>query len=499
MSGGGGGGGSTKNTSHNNDDEMPFLVPLMKHILPSVSQQQQLPSSSNTLSGDTTTTTTNTTSNKTVDDFNCAVCLEGMELRRYNDQNDNDENNNNNNEPFDESKSILTTVCNHSFHMDCLAQWQDSPCPVCRYDHSGWNDDALLSQCHVCSTTHNNYVCLICGIVSCGGSGGGGGSNSSNITTTADGESHPSTTIGQGATMHDSVSSSSISHLPPQQSSITSNDNSNSCHDGTDNFGVAMIEQRQRHQILPNSHAWKHYNESLHAYALCTETQHVWDFAGQGYVHRLLQNKDDGKLVEVHDPMNTTSQERSSSPGLTQAQESEVVHRKLESFANQYYTLLKSQLEQQRTYYESRLEDIRRDYSNSTVISNQKPKKRVDTAADLIVAMKQERQQLTQRLETIQGKCRKVNADVTFLKHLNESLEANRESLRRQLAEAQRERAETRKMIDEALPPLQEKVTLLMLQLESSSSSCIESNMNDVSSTNTDASSSDDGKRAAQR
>ncbi len=43
---------------------------------------------------------------------NCAVCLERMDL---------------------ENESLLTTVCNHSFHLDCLMQWQDSPCPVCRY------------------------------------------------------------------------------------------------------------------------------------------------------------------------------------------------------------------------------------------------------------------------------------------------------------------------------------------------------------------------------
>ena len=405
-----------------------------------------------------TTTTATTTplavtsendNNKTVEVYNCAVCLEGMEFDRDGDD-----------EHFQESKSILTTVCNHTFHIDCLAQWQDSPCPVCRYDHSGLNDEAILSQCHVCSTTHKNYVCLICGTVSCGG--GIDNQQSTAVSISISMEASTSTNTNTNAT------------AMTRQYHIASDDGS-SCHDTTENFEMAMMQQRQRYQIAPNSHAWKHYNETLHAYALCTETQHVWDFAGQGYVHRLLQNKDDGKLVEVHDPTNTTSQERSSSPGLTQAQEGEVVHRKLESFASQYYTLLKSQLEQQRAYFEGRLEEVRRDYSNSTTI-HRAPKKRVDTAADLIVALKQERQQLTQRLETIQAKCRKVNGDVTFLKSLNESLEANRESFRRQLEEAERERAEARKMIEESLPPLQEKVTLLMLQLESTSNSASSGN-----------------------
>ncbi len=66
---------------------------------------------------------------------------------------------------LDASSSILTTVCNHSFHIDCLARWQDSPCPVCRYDHSGLNE--TLSRCHVCAATARNYVCLICGAISC--------------------------------------------------------------------------------------------------------------------------------------------------------------------------------------------------------------------------------------------------------------------------------------------------------------------------------------------
>ena len=507
----GGGTSSSSSSSRHGPDDITWMVPppwMMKPPTPIAlspsSSTLPLSSSSSASIRNTGDTLDNRHHHppKPMEDFNCAVCLEEMELRRSDiEQNDSNSDNAHNYDQSESSQSILTTVCNHSFHIDCLAQWQDSPCPVCRYDHS--NDDAssLLSQCHVCGTTHNNnHVCLICGIVSCGGS---------DISSSRENQS--STT-----TMNDSISSLPP---PPQICSTTndinnnnnnnnnnnSNSNNNSCHDvTTDRFETALIQQRQRYQVLPNSHAWQHYNDTLHAYALCTETQHVWDFAGQGYVHRLLQNKDDGKLVEVSDPMNTTSQERSSSPGLTPAQESEVVHRKLESFANQYYTLLKSQLEQQRTYYESQLEEIRRDYSKNSSNNtsyHRKPKKRVDTAADLMVALKQERQQLTQRLETIQGKCRKVNSDVTFLKHLNESLEANRESLRRQLEEAQRERTATRNMIDESLPPLQEKVMLLMLQLESTSNSSISISepMNDTSPGNSNLTSFMNGKKTAKR
>lgn len=43
------------------------------------------------------------------------------------------------------------------------------------------------------------------------------------------------------------------------------------------------------------------------------ETQQVWDFAGDGFVHRLIHNKADGKLVEVSDP-GQTSEERPQMP-----------------------------------------------------------------------------------------------------------------------------------------------------------------------------------------
>lgn len=41
---------------------------------------------------------------------------------------------------------VLMTVCNHSFHVECLVKWQDSPCPVCRFHH---NNASEASTCQV--------------------------------------------------------------------------------------------------------------------------------------------------------------------------------------------------------------------------------------------------------------------------------------------------------------------------------------------------------------
>ena len=349
------------------------------------------------------------------EDYNCAVCLEHMDLTET---------------ELSERSSILTTVCNHTFHLDCLLKWQDSPCPVCRYDHSGLNE--TLSQCNLCGTTEHNFVCLICGVVSCGGppvrsAAAAGGGVVGAIT--------PVSACG--------VASSAA---------VASSSNNNNClHQDSPN-AIPPMETSRR---LSQSHARKHYDETLHAYALDTETQHVWDFAGQGYVHRLLQNKEDGKLVEVHNPANTSSHERTLSPGLSDAQEGEVLHRKLEGFASQYYTLLKSQLEQQRSYYQGRLEELRRE----SIM------KKKSQTSDLINAFKSEKTQLSKRLVSLKAKRQKAKDDIAFLKNMNESLESNKEPLKRKVQDAQQKRLEARQQIEECLPVLEKKVTMLMLQL----------------------------------
>ena len=47
------------------------------------------------------------------------------------------------------------------------------------------------------------------------------------------------------------------------------------------------------------AHAAAHYAKEGHVYALELETQRVWDYVGDGYVHRLIQNRADGKLVDL--------------------------------------------------------------------------------------------------------------------------------------------------------------------------------------------------------
>lgn len=374
---------------------------------------------------------------------NCAVCLERMELY----DTDGGPSSGAGSGGDDTSKTaILTTVCNHTFHLDCLRQCS-GPCPVCRYDHSGLNE--TLSQCHICGTTEHNYVCLICGVVSCVG-----------VPTIA--HTRPTSRMAEGGACTSCSNSNGGYAAAGGSSNRKDGDLSFALgHNAVGNSATAAAQAAEdtAHRFY-TSHAGQHYNDTLHAYALDTETQHVYDFAGQGYVHRLVQNKEDGKLVEINDP-HSNSQERSLTPGLSDSQEGEVVHRKLEGLASQYYTLLKSQLEQQRTFYEGRLQEIRREF----LIREQDHE---EAKAELGAALRQERKQLSHRLATMQRRRDKLQSDSAFLKSLNESLEANKPALQLRIQQAQRERIESREMIQKHLPALEEKLTTLMLQLEES-------------------------------
>ncbi len=60
------------------------------------------------------------------------------------------------------------------------------------------------------------------------------------------------------------------------------------------------------HIFIMNSH----YQETQHTYSMQLGNNRVWDYAGDNYVHRLIQNKGDGKLVEVDEGGNIMQDEK---------------------------------------------------------------------------------------------------------------------------------------------------------------------------------------------
>ncbi|EWC45287.1 hypothetical protein DRE_06014 [Drechslerella stenobrocha 248] len=108
-----------------------------------------------------------------------------------------------------------------------------------------------------------------------------------------------------------------------------------------DNLWVCLICGHVGCGRYDEKHAYGHYEQTAHSFAMDIETQRVWDYASDQYVHRLVQNKSDGKLVEL--------------PPMRQDGNTEELYDKLDNVGMEYTYLLTSQLDSQRIYFEERV------------------------------------------------------------------------------------------------------------------------------------------------
>ena len=127
-------------------------------------------------------------------------------------------------------------------------------------------------------------------------------------------------------------------------------DNECSVCGSTQNLWICLICGNIGCGRYDSAHAFAHYEATSHTYAMDVVTQHVWDYAGDGYVHRLIQNKTDGKLVDM--PAST----HGTTVGMTGYANDTVPREKLDNMGMEYAYLLTSQLESQRAYFEEQLE-----------------------------------------------------------------------------------------------------------------------------------------------
>uniref|UniRef100_A0A1B0G7Z4 BRCA1-associated protein n=1 Tax=Glossina morsitans morsitans TaxID=37546 RepID=A0A1B0G7Z4_GLOMM len=221
-------------------------------------------------------------------------------------------------ERMDESvDGVLTILCNHAFHANCLIKWGDSTCPVCR--HVQTPDLMENSVCMECEGTDSLWICLICGHVGCGRYQGG--------------------------------------------------------------------------------HAAAHYRATNHTFAMQLGTSSVWDYAGDNFVHRLFQNKTDGKLV--------------ASTANDEGEE------KIDSMQLEFTYLLTSQLDTQRKYYEERVERLEQEWRDFRLSA--------EAANDKIIMLEQRVQILTKEKQTLERKLHQNNNKLRDLqKQLAEEQEISR-------------------------------------------------------------------------
>ncbi|XP_039735392.1 BRCA1-associated protein isoform X1 [Pteropus medius] len=298
----------------------------------------------------------------------CTVCLERM----------------------DESvNGILTTLCNHSFHSQCLQRWDDTTCPVCRYCQTP--EPVEENKCFECGVQENLWICLICGHIGCG--------------------------------------------------------------------------------RYVSRHAYKHFEETQHTYAMQLTNHRVWDYAGDNYVHRLVASKTDGKIVQYECEGDTCQEE------------------KIDALQLEYSYLLTSQLESQRIYWENKIVRIEKDTAEEEFfkmiispflslscqsyiqINNMKTKfketiEKCDNLEHRLNDLLKEKQSVERKCTQLNTKVAKLTTELKEEQEMNKCLRANQILLQNKLKEEERVLKETCDQKDLQITEIQEQLRDVMFYLE---------------------------------
>ena len=218
-------------------------------------------------------------------------------------------------------------------------------------------------------------------------------------------------------------------------------------------------------------HAFEHFQATQHAYAMELATQSVWDYVGDGYVHRILQNMSDGKLVEAPSSGDTkdtkdTKEKANVDMDMLQAQ----FDSKLEAVASEYNYLMARQLESQRRYYEGRLSQMngvmtRResDFAKETADA----KGEMDRMSHQLRELHCKHVALEERYNAQAEQNKKMLEDYRFMKEVNGSLERNALIWKEAAEKNASQHEETKKALGQKIRELEEEVHDLRFFVES--------------------------------
>ncbi|KAM7475873.1 hypothetical protein LguiB_023116 [Lonicera macranthoides] len=195
-------------------------------------------------------------------------------------------------------------------------------------------------------------------------------------------------------------------------------------------------------------HAIRHWKETQHCYSLELETQRVWDYVGDNYVHRLIQSKTDGKLVELNHhgahADDCGSCECGGDPGFTEA----LWNSKFEAMVNEYNDLLTTQLENQKVYYESRIQEVEE-----------------ETEREVSEAVEKALNQ-NPKLQKMQVKLDKYMEEKKFLEDINDNLLRNTDIWKAKIVEIEEREKKATSLKDIKIQELEEQLMGLMVCLE---------------------------------
>ncbi|XP_024543147.1 BRCA1-associated protein isoform X1 [Selaginella moellendorffii] len=194
-------------------------------------------------------------------------------------------------------------------------------------------------------------------------------------------------------------------------------------------------------------HAINHWRETQHCYSLELETQRVWDYVGDNYVHRLIQSKTDGKLVELNAPCQDANASCECSGGMDFAEA--ISRSKIDAAKYDYEHLLSVQMESQRQHHELLMAQALEERAKSF----KDREKEIERGVSL-------------KLQTMQDTIRKAEEEKAFLEQMNECLRKNQEEWRTKYRQLEENQALLIKERDNKIQDLEEQVRDFMVFIE---------------------------------
>lgn len=156
-------------------------------------------------------------------------------------------------------------------------------------------------------------------------------------------------------------------------------------------------------------HAAAHFRSTNHTYALQLGTNRVWDYAGDNFVHRLLQSKTDGKLVATQTP-------------------GEDGEEKVDSMQLEFTYLLTQQLDAQREYYEDKLARLESSLAGDSQAMQNEVQKERQKAQNLqleVATLQKDKASLEKKVNNLSTKLGSVLKELAEEKQFSKTLQAN--------------------------------------------------------------------------
>lgn len=199
------------------------------------------------------------------------------------------------------------------------------------------------------------------------------------------------------------------------------------------------------------SHAKRHFQETHHTYSLELGTRRVWDYTGDNFVHRLIQNKTDGKLVEYGSEQQVADEE------------------KMDSLSLEYTYLLTSQLENQRLYFQDKITQIEKDAVEQRNNMEERTKKTLEECKKLelkLTEVEQEKKNLDKKYTQVASKVGKLVKDLKDEQELNKCLLDNQKLWQEKLKKTEDKLKDVEATRQQEVSDLQEQLADLMRHLE---------------------------------